>query len=79
MGTKDVGRAFTGGLVGWSGLTGDDPRPFLRMETMKKIALSLAALFTLTAVVACNTIEGVGEDVEATGEAVSGASREVRD
>jgi predicted small secreted protein len=49
------------------------------METMKKIALSLAALFTLTAVVACNTIEGVGEDVEATGEAVSGASREVRD
>lgn len=46
---------------------------------MKKIALSLAALMTLASVAACNTVEGVGEDVEATGEAVSEASREVRD
>ncbi|WP_018149587.1 entericidin A/B family lipoprotein [Henriciella marina] len=45
---------------------------------MKKIALSLAALLTLGTLAACNTVEGVGQDVEATGEAVSEASREVR-
>lgn len=46
---------------------------------MKKIFLSFAALLTVAAVAACNTVEGVGEDVEATGEAVSEASRDVRD
>ena len=46
---------------------------------MKKISLALAALLTLGTLAACNTVEGVGEDVEATGEAVSGASRDVRD
>lgn len=46
---------------------------------MKKIALSLAALMTLVSVTACNTVEGVGEDVSATGDAVSEASREARD
>ena len=28
---------------------------------------------------ACNTVEGAGEDVEAVGEGVSDASRDVRD
>lgn len=42
---------------------------------MKKIALSLAALMTLGTLAACNTVEGVGEDVEATGEAVTGAAQ----
>ena len=46
---------------------------------MKKIFLSLAALLTVAALAACNTVEGVGEDVEATGEAVSEASRDVQD
>lgn len=46
---------------------------------MKKISLALAALLTLGALSACNTVEGVGQDVEATGEAVSEASREVRE
>lgn len=45
---------------------------------MKKISLALAALLTLGAVTACNTVEGVGEDVQATGDAVSEASREAR-
>ena len=42
---------------------------------MKKLILVLAALLAIPALSACNTVEGIGEDVEATGEAVSGAAR----
>ena len=45
---------------------------------MKKLLLVFAALFTLTAVAACNTIEGVGEDVSAAGDAVATAADEAK-
>lgn len=32
-------------------------------------------LWTLTSLTACNTVEGMGEDVEDVGEGVSGAAR----
>src|SRR5689334_10544045 len=48
-------------------------------ETMrKKIAMTLISLFTLTAaasaLTACNTARGVGEDVSAAGHAVTGTT-----
>lgn len=70
--------AYNHDLAGWSGRVRIET-PLSKDEKMKKIALSLAALMTLASVAACNTVEGVGEDVEATGEAVSEASRDVRD
>lgn len=44
------------------------------------IAVIWSALLALPLFFAggCNTIEGVGEDLSAGGEAISGASREVR-
>ncbi|MGB3624194.1 MAG: entericidin A/B family lipoprotein [Henriciella sp.] len=41
---------------------------------MKKLALALLALFAIPALAACNTIEGVGQDVEAAGDAISDAA-----
>ncbi|MEE2878961.1 MAG: entericidin A/B family lipoprotein [Pseudomonadota bacterium] len=41
---------------------------------MKTIALLLATMVAILTLTACNTIEGVGEDVEATGDAVSDAA-----
>lgn len=46
---------------------------------MKKLILVLATLMALPALAACNTIEGVGEDVSAAGGAVSGAASETKD
>lgn len=41
---------------------------------MKKLLLVLATLLALPALTACNTIKGFGQDVEATGDAVSDAA-----
>ncbi len=71
-------KAYSLDLAGWSGRVRIET-PLSKDEKMKKIALSLAALMTLVSVTACNTVEGVGEDVSATGDAVSEASREARD
>ena len=35
----------------------------------------LGGMWTLTSLSACNTVEGMGEDVEDVGEGVSGAAR----
>lgn len=43
----------------------------------KKIVLYLAALASLT-LAACNTIEGAGRDVSATGHAVTDTARETK-
>ncbi len=41
---------------------------------LKKIAVVLALLGAVSFLTACNTVEGVGKDVEATGEAISDAA-----
>lgn len=39
-----------------------------------------AALFTITlALLACNTTEGVGKDIEATGDAIEDAAQDAND
>ncbi|MEY4879285.1 MAG: hypothetical protein RJB62_754 [Pseudomonadota bacterium] len=43
--------------------------------TMNKLAPMLAVLFAL-GVTACNTVEGVGEDVEAAGGAIDEAAED---
>lgn len=45
-------------------------------KTMRKIAFLLFPLVTLFAVSACNTIQGVGEDLESVGKTVA---REAKD
>mgnify|MGYP001492347745 CR=1 FL=1 len=47
-----------------------------------RVLMSLAACALLASAAlqtACNTVEGAGEDVQAVGEGVSEASRDVRD
>jgi len=58
--------------VGWR--TGPTA-PFLTKKeiVMKKIALS-AALTTVLALAACNTVDGAGKDMKSAGSAVSDAS-----
>lgn len=45
---------------------------------MKRTILIAAAALSLTALTACNTIKGVGQDLQAAGDAVSQASDDVR-
>lgn len=40
----------------------------------KKIALVLAVLGAVSFLAACNTVEGAGKDIEATGEAIEDAA-----
>ncbi len=42
---------------------------------MKNIALMIVALVTLGALAACNTMQGLGKDVERLGEKVQDASK----
>jgi len=42
---------------------------------MKKIILSLASLFIVAAVTGCNTVQGVGKDVEKVGEKVQDVAK----
>jgi len=44
---------------------------------LKKIALCLLALASV-ALSACNTVEGAGKDVSATGQAVTDTARDVK-
>jgi len=44
---------------------------------MRKIFVLMAAAAALTAA-ACNTVEGVGEDTQAAGSAVSGAAQDAQ-
>ncbi len=44
---------------------------------MRKIFVLVAAAAALTTA-ACNTVEGVGRDTQAAGQAVSGAARDVQ-
>ncbi|HEX5355429.1 MAG TPA: entericidin A/B family lipoprotein [Aquabacterium sp.] len=42
---------------------------------MKRLAVSLMLLSTLLGLSACNTIHGVGQDIEKAGEAISNAAK----
>jgi entericidin B len=44
---------------------------------MRKVLVLLAGVASL-AVAACNTVAGAGEDVQAAGQAVTGAAEEVK-
>ncbi|MEP0314911.1 MAG: entericidin A/B family lipoprotein [Hyphomonas sp.] len=46
---------------------------------MKKLMAAVLALSMLPLVSACNTVEGVGRDVQAGGEIVSETARDVKD
>lgn len=46
---------------------------------MRKVTSPLIALTALFALGACNTVEGVGEDVRSAGEAVDEAAEEAQD
>ena len=44
----------------------------------KKIAATMAAIALLMGLAACNTVKGVGKDVEAAGEGVQNAADRAR-
>ena len=46
---------------------------------MNRTKLAAAAMLALTLVSGCNTVAGIGKDLQAGGEAISQASVEVRD
>ena len=46
---------------------------------MKKLFIALFTLASVPALAACNTIEGIGKDVGATGDAVASTAKEVKE
>ena len=54
------------------------PRPSKMGLALRCIAVAGLALSPV-ALTACNTVEGAGEDIEAAGDGISDASRDVRD
>ena len=46
------------------------------LEKIRMIALLMAVMVGGSALTACNTISGVGEDVEAAGDSLSESARE---
>ena len=56
-------------------------RTQMEFSFMRKITSPLIALALLgaTALAACNTVEGVGEDVQAAGQAVEQTAQETND
>lgn len=45
---------------------------------MKRATISLISLLFMGLLAACQTVEGAGQDIESAGEAISGASKDVR-
>ncbi|MEQ8299889.1 MAG: entericidin A/B family lipoprotein [Hyphomonas sp.] len=46
---------------------------------MKKVLIALLAVSYVPFMTACNTVEGVGKDVEAGGEVVQDVAKEVKE
>lgn len=46
---------------------------------MKKMLIAAAAVLSLQALAACNTIEGIGKDVQAGGEVVEETAKDVKE
>jgi len=42
---------------------------------MKRLAVSLLLLCTVAVLSACNTVHGMGQDIEKAGEAISNAAK----
>ena len=53
-------------------------QPLKEIVMLKKFAALLAAVALLTGLAACNTVKGVGKDVEAAGEGVQNAADKAR-
>ena len=49
------------------------------MSRIRTTLALFALLFSCIAAIGCNTVEGVGKDIEALGKGISGTSEEVRD
>jgi predicted small secreted protein len=49
------------------------------MSHTLKLLIGLLALLALPSLSACNTARGMGEDVQATGRAMSGTAQDVED
>lgn len=49
------------------------------MTRIRTLLALLALLLACGLTPACNTVEGIGEDIEALGRGISGTSEEVRD
>lgn len=55
------------------------------MERIKNFRISLAQMLTVLfaggaiALTGCNTVEGAGEDIEATGDAISDTANDAKD
>ncbi|EGF96841.1 entericidin EcnA/B family protein [Brevundimonas diminuta ATCC 11568] len=52
-------------------------RPMSQEHSMRKIIILAVAAAALTTA-ACNTIQGVGKDTQAAGQAVEGAARDAK-
>lgn len=50
-----------------------------RLQSVSRLGLAPVILSVLFAVAACNTIEGMGKDIEKGGEAVQGGSKDVKE
>ena len=46
---------------------------------MKKLIIALITLASVPALAACNTIEGIGKDVGAAGDAVAETAKDVKE
>jgi entericidin B len=60
-------------------LWGHLPLTTHRRNQMKKVMMALIAAVALPTLAACNTIEGVGKDVKAGGQAVEETAKEVKE
>lgn len=49
------------------------------MARLSKMSFSALLLLVLTALGACNTVKGMGQDVEAGGEAISDTAEKIQD
>jgi predicted small secreted protein len=49
------------------------------MKITIRLLLSLAFVVALSAVTACNTIEGVGEDLQSAGQGIESAAEDTAD
>jgi len=54
-------------------------KPTQEIDTMKKILAAMTVVLALPMLAACNTIEGIGKDVKAGGQAVEEVARDTRE
>lgn len=73
MGTRNYAARSDPVCSNW--ITAADEKDYDMKKIISIPVLALAAVF----MTACNTVEGVGEDVQAGGEAIEDTAKEVKD